>query len=239
MSTPLTINPETVVIAAYGQRIVRPLSDYVRFDTLPTGIKVALNGGADGTQTVGRILQGIPGQQQVESIRFTNTTGAELTVVITTGTGTMTVSGVTELTGPIALPSGASTASKQDDIVNIINSLIGIAATSVLQAAGNASLLDAASYLATLAAPQTRTPRVKTLAGGGGGTAFTVTDGRYVSLTNTGTVDITIQISGMTPDYTLPSGYQLDWPLLQPRDTGYTMTIVMPASSTATIQYLT
>lgn len=255
MSTPLTINPENVVIPAGGQRSVRPFSDYVRFDTLPSGVLVSLNGGADVTLESGRILQGLPGAQQVESVRFTNPTGSELTVQITTGSGQMTVAGVAVISGAVPLPTGAATAALQttgntslasilaafsalatsaaqttaNNFLSAINTLLGSQATAALQTTGN-------GYLQTLANPQVRTPRVLAFNAGGD---VDVTGARQIDIINThASISVTIVIAGQ-PDYTLGPGKGVGWPMLNPMDTSYgNIRVTAPASATGTIEYV-
>lgn len=104
-AAPLTIHTQPVVIPDGGQTHVPELCDYVRFDVLPAGVLVGLNGGALAALATGHLIQGEPGAKQIHTFRLVNTTNAPVTAQVTTGTGSLSVA-----TGT----SGASTEAKQD-----------------------------------------------------------------------------------------------------------------------------
>lgn len=217
------------------------VADFYRLETFPTGLLVGLNGGPAIAQVEKFSQQGQPGQGEVRLLRIENPTGGTLTGAFLHGTGQMDLTGSTSISGTVPLPTGASTAANQTSQIGVLTSLIAIAATADLQATGNTNtaatntaLATANSHLSNLATQTTRTPRVVALSPS---SSFTVTDARYVCVTNTGTTNLTIQISGQA-DFTLPSGMQLDWPLMQRRDTGYTLTVDCPPGSAGVIQYI-
>jgi hypothetical protein len=217
------------------------LADFYRLETFPTGLLVGLNGGPAIAQVEKFSQQGVPGQGEVRLLRIENPTAGTLAGAFLHGTGQMDLTGSTSISGTVPLPTGAASATNQTIEIGVLTSLIAIAATADLQATGNTNtgatntaLATANAHLANLATSTTRTPRVVAVTPS---STFTITDARYVSITNTGTTDLTIQISGQA-DFTLPSGAQLDWPLMQRRDTGYTLSIVCPASSAGVIQYI-
>lgn len=167
MSTPLVQNREAVIVPAGQSKTIYPASDYVQFQTLPAGLLVGLNGASPQLVQQASILQGIPGERQIESLLFSNTTGGELTAIVVHGTGSMTVAGEAVLSGAVPLPTGAS--------------------TSALQTTGNASL-------AALAATTVETPFGATL---GSSADVTYSSCKSVAVQNTGTTgNVTITIAG-------------------------------------------
>lgn len=185
------------------------MADVLRLDTFPTGLLLGVNGALPKA-----FSQGFVYKSETRLVRVENSTGGTLTGLITYGTGDIDLPGVTELTGTIALPTGASTAAKQDT--------------------GNTSLAAAAASLATLAATPTRTPRIVPFVAG---TTMTITGARYLQIVNTGTVNVTVQISGQA-DFTLTSGMGVDWPLLHPLETGYTVAVVCPSGASGVLNYV-
>lgn len=210
------------------------VADFYRLETFPTGLEVALNGGPFIAQAEKFSQQGAPGADQVRLIQIRNTSGSTLAGAFQHGTGSMDLTGTTSITGTVPLATGAATAANQTSEIGVLTSLVSIASTAALQATGNTALATANGHLSNLASQGTRTARVVSVTPS---SSLTITAARYVSVTNTGTTDLTIQIAGQS-DFTLPSGALLEWPMMPRHDTGYTMTIVAPASSAGVIQYI-
>jgi hypothetical protein len=186
MSTPLVQNRELVIVP-YGQsKVIYPASDYVQFQTLPTGLLVGVNGARPQLTQQASILQGAPGERQIATLIFENTTGGELTAIVVHGTGSMTVAGEAVLSGAVPLPTGASSAA--------------------LQTTGNASL-------ASLAATTVETPFGANL---GSAADVTYSACKSVAVQNTGaTGNVTVTI-GANVLTLAPGAAPVSWAVSKP-----------------------
>lgn len=187
MSIPLVQNREAVIVPAGQSKTIYPASDYVQFQTLPAGLLVGLNGAQPQVVQQASILQGIPGDRQIVSLLFSNTTGGELTATVVHGTGSMTVAGEAVLSGAVPLPSGAS--------------------TSALQTTGNTSL-------ASLASTTVETPYGANL---GSSADVTYSARKSLAVLNTGTTGtVTVTVAGVAftlAPGSAPAGWSVTKPL--------------------------
>ncbi|MEQ2008319.1 MAG: hypothetical protein ABMA26_16150 [Limisphaerales bacterium] len=231
----LTANPQNVTVAAGGQVPVDVSADYVRFDTLPTGLLVSVNDGTPAALAQGIILQGEPGEFGLNKLRFVNTTGGALDAVITTGTGRMTVAGVATLSGSVPLPSGASTAALQTtgntSLASILSGLAALA-TNALQTAANALL----TTIAGLAATTVEVPELRTM---GASEQLVFTGCRSIAIlnTNTGAVNVTVTTPGGAR--TLAPGQSVGWAVTKHLATLSAVTVDTAASGSAQISTTT
>lgn len=144
MSYPVSRHEQEISVPA-NSRYTLPLgnADYIRFHTVPTGVKVKINGGSDGDFLQGEKHQAQPGSGELREVSFENTTGGALTVRVIFGLGEMDVSGVATLTGAVPLPTGAATEAKQDTQITRLN-LLGTEVTlaALLAAVATAAKQD-------------------------------------------------------------------------------------------------
>lgn len=248
MSTQLIERYESFSLAANDRKIIAGQFDFVYFEALPAGVTVSINGEPHRARQEGSIRAGVPGRDDIVSVEFLNTTGGALAVAALFGNGSFEISGQVSLVGSIALPTGASTAARQDTGNATLGSILaGLAAlaTSALQTTGNAllttistTLTTATGYLQLLANPTARFTRFVNFTGGGG--SLTIAAGaRSLDILNTHeSLAITVQVTGQAAA-TLAAGKGVAFPLVHPRDTGHEeVTISGAAGATANVAYV-
>ena len=212
MSYPVSRHEQEISVPA-NSRYTLPLgnADYIRFHTVPTGVKVKINGGSDGDFLQGEKHQAQPGSGELREVSFENTTGGALTVRVIFGLGEMDVSGVATLTGAVPLPTGAATEAKQDTQITRLN-LLGTEVTlaALLAAVATAAKQDAqTALLTTLAANVNVTGDVVTITG-----SQPFANCRAIRVSNTGAANISV--NNGAGSRTIVPGDSVDWPCVGP-----------------------
>lgn len=202
MSELLRQQKEAFSLGAGAARDFTGQFDFIHYDTLPAGVTVELNGTPPLAQKQGAVRQGVPGANQIERFRFVNTTAGSLDVVVFFGTGTFTISGEVALSGSFPLPTGASTAAKQDT--------------------GNTSL-------ATLAAAGTETARGAVVTNGT--TAFNSKKSVSVQNRSTSTGNVTVTFSDSSTLVLLP-GEGAAWSVTDRLNTLTNISVTSPDATT-------